>query len=642
MISCAEWSAVSMTFALLIGLVIHSVAGFVQLAVLPVVGVVPQNSGISVVFSGAEHWLRVYGISPHPNLLGGHLAVGVILILGLIIRSQGRQRFWLIAAWLMCWLTLLLTFSRSAWLGVAGGGLLALILLLRGRHLARSTIKLLMAIAAVSLGLTAIFVWRFQPFLVNRIEVAIVSYETQAIAQRLDAARLALQIFAAHPLTGVGLAQSVVVTRNLLGTPIDWIHNVPLLAAAELGVGGLILIGLLLIALMAIGVQRWRLRSISLWQALVGGGLIALVIAMQFDHYVWTVAAGRLVVGVAGGLVAAPQMITRRRRRRAPSLRRHAATKTARRVPARRCAVRACRSSSVASRSRPSAMSSTSSGSIRQLAPRRRSLPAMIHWTSAPVCRTPSLRRRAGRSLRTATETPARAPGCTTRANLRRARNPVVARRCPDCKSSIVLSSERILPAQLTHQDQFKIRILTMSLRKRQHEACQILARLDGADVQHKRLAQVVALPHAIEFGGVGDDVILRRGSLIDDVHFFRCATCKPATISRLACCETVMMAAARRATAGMIGRTTNWLFNGCSRACTNSDISCSVITIGTRGVQRRDGVGKVADIGPQRGQIARQHATASTPIDWESAGPPAPAMPGGVAPFSVRLASSA
>jgi O-antigen ligase len=295
MFSCAEWSSTSMTFALLVGLVIHSVVGFVQLAVLPVVSVVPQYSGISVVFSGAQHWLRVYGLSSHPNLLGGHLAVGVILILGLIISAQSRPRFWLITAWLMCWLTLLLTFSRSAWLGVSGGGLLALILLTRGGHLARSTIKLLVALAATSLGLTAIFVWRFQPFLANRLEVALVSYETQAIIQRLDAARLAVRIFIEHPLTGVGLAQSVIVTRNLLGTPLDWIHNVPLLAAAELGMGGLIPIGLLVIALIAIGVQRWRLRSISLWQALVGGGLIALCIAMQFDHYVWTVPQGGLL-----------------------------------------------------------------------------------------------------------------------------------------------------------------------------------------------------------------------------------------------------------------------------------------------------------------------------------------------------------
>ncbi len=295
LIACAEWSAVSMASALLIGLLIHSAAGFAELAVLPVVGVVPQYSGISVVFNGTEHWLRVYGVSSHPNLLGGHLAAGVILILGLVIISQGRRRFWLGAAWLMCWITLLLTFSRSAWLGVIGGGLLALILLMRSRRLTRSTSKLLAATATAGLGLTALFVWRFQPFLANRIAVTIISYETQSILQRLDAARLAWQIFSAHPLTGVGLAQSVVVTRNLLGTPIDWIHNVPLLIAAELGFGGLILIGLLLIAITAIGVQRWRRRSISLWQALIAGALIALGIAMQFDHYGWTVPQGGLL-----------------------------------------------------------------------------------------------------------------------------------------------------------------------------------------------------------------------------------------------------------------------------------------------------------------------------------------------------------
>ena len=170
-----------------------------------------------------------------------------------------------------------------------------MILLLCGGHLARSTFKLLAALAATGLGLTAIFVWRFLPFLVNRIEVAVVSYETQAIVQRLDAARLAVKIFAEHPLTGVGLAQSVVVTRNLLGTPIDWIHNVPLLIAAELGIGGIVLIGLSLFALGAIGLQRWRTRSISLWQALVGGALIALLIAMLFDHYVWTTSQGGLL-----------------------------------------------------------------------------------------------------------------------------------------------------------------------------------------------------------------------------------------------------------------------------------------------------------------------------------------------------------
>jgi hypothetical protein len=37
------------------------------------------------------------------------------------------------------------------------------------------------------------------------------------------------------------------------------------------------------------------MRSIALWQALVGGALIALLVVMQFDHYVWTAAQGGLL-----------------------------------------------------------------------------------------------------------------------------------------------------------------------------------------------------------------------------------------------------------------------------------------------------------------------------------------------------------
>lgn len=295
-IACADWSAATMTFALLLGLLVHSVVGFIQISVRPVVEIIPQNSGISVVFSGTEHWQRVYGLSPHPNLLGGHLAVGVILTVGLIITQQPRtKRFLLSVAWLILWVTLLLTFSRSAWLAVIGGSIIAVAFVIRGRHLTWSLSKPLVLLSGLGLLAVLIFVVWFQPFLANRLDITATPYEAQAVTDRLNSAQLALQIFAAHPLTGVGVSQSIVVARDLVGTPIDWIHNVPLLIAADLGVGGSVLIGLMVVALGAIGLPRWRRRSISLWQALVGGALVALVIAMQFDHYVWTAAQGGLL-----------------------------------------------------------------------------------------------------------------------------------------------------------------------------------------------------------------------------------------------------------------------------------------------------------------------------------------------------------
>lgn len=309
LISCTEWSASTMTLALLLGLLLHSLVGFVQVSLQPLVQITPQNSGISVVFNNAQHLQRVYGLSPHPNLLGGHLAIGVILTVGLIITQPRTKRFLLSVAWLILWITLLLTFSRSAWLAVIGGSSVAVVLLIRGKHFAQSLRKPLVILSGLGLIVVVIFAAWFQPFLVNRLDVTATPYETQAITDRLSSAQLALQIFAAHPLTGVGVSQSIVAAReqisaarelivaarDLIGASIDWVHNVPLLIAAELGVGGIILSGLMLIALSAIGVQRWRTRSISLWQTLVGGALIALLIVMQFDHYVWTMSQGGLL-----------------------------------------------------------------------------------------------------------------------------------------------------------------------------------------------------------------------------------------------------------------------------------------------------------------------------------------------------------
>jgi hypothetical protein len=170
-----------------------------------------------------------------------------------------------------------------------------LILLQRGRQLNQTVRNLLLVLVGVGLFVVVAFALWFQPFLANRFNFTASVYETQAIAERVSAARLALQIFVAHPLIGVGISQSVVVTRDLVGTPIDWIHNVPLLAASELGMVGITLVAFLMIALVAVGVQRWRTRSISMWQALVGSGLIALIVVMQFDHYVWTMPQGGLL-----------------------------------------------------------------------------------------------------------------------------------------------------------------------------------------------------------------------------------------------------------------------------------------------------------------------------------------------------------
>jgi O-antigen ligase len=143
--------------------------------------------------------------------------------------------------------------------------------------------------------LTAFFVVRFQPFLVSRFDIADNSYETFSLSERQGMNELAVQMIIAHPLTGVGAANYSTAVRAMVGYPLDWAHNVPLLIGSELGGPGLLLFALMIGSLLVAGRQRWRARSISLWQALIGGALIGLSTIMMFDHYLWTAPQGTLL-----------------------------------------------------------------------------------------------------------------------------------------------------------------------------------------------------------------------------------------------------------------------------------------------------------------------------------------------------------
>jgi O-antigen ligase len=111
----------------------------------------------------------------------------------------------------------------------------------------------------------------------------------------------ALSAIREHPLTGLGIGSFVINLANTAveGAPIEPVHNVILLATAELGVAGLILI-----AILFVSVVRSIIRSTSPRAILAGALLAGLGIISLFDHYLWTIAPGRTMLGLALGLWA--------------------------------------------------------------------------------------------------------------------------------------------------------------------------------------------------------------------------------------------------------------------------------------------------------------------------------------------------
>ena len=122
------------TAAIGLQIVLQATIGIVQvlrqhslgLAFLQELKLDPSAPGISIVWANGVRSLRAYGLTDHPNILGGSLAFGLLLLAAGYDWARPHQRPWLAGTFTLGSMALLLTFSRSAWLGLIAGLVLLL------------------------------------------------------------------------------------------------------------------------------------------------------------------------------------------------------------------------------------------------------------------------------------------------------------------------------------------------------------------------------------------------------------------------------------------------------------------------------------------------------------------------------------
>jgi O-antigen ligase len=270
----------------------------------------PVQLGTSVLESGSVRFLRAYGMSDHPNILGGCLALGLLILLAAFLRSRRSRAFAIALVFVPSSVALLLTFSRSAWIAFIFGSLL--IMLGAGLQREINGLKRAAMLAFACLLAVGWFVARDWPYFAGRINVGD-SFSTNRVEhgsmmERAFLFDMATGIFLDYPIVGVGLGVSVVAMREAYPVfPMSYQppHFAILASALETGIiGAGFYLGLIFLPLIVFIRQRKHfLREPS--STAVLALFLALILIGFFDHYPWMLVPGRLLQWMVWGLWAA-------------------------------------------------------------------------------------------------------------------------------------------------------------------------------------------------------------------------------------------------------------------------------------------------------------------------------------------------
>ncbi len=263
---------------------------------LTLLGELPLNpafTGVTVLSARGVHWLRAYGLTMHPNLLGSLLTVMLLLLLP-AWQNQLRERpkglmnliFPLVIG--LGLMGLFVSFSRSAWLAFLVGFVIwriSSILAARSSVLpanranhSRFTIYTLAPYVFAFL-LLALCLFLYGDLALSRLSNFDQPLEATSINERMAAIKLAQQVIMINWQRGVGLGNYADYAKGLDAAAFT-VHNIPLLMLAELGVpGGLLWLWLILAPFYLVINRRVTLAQLAPWCAMLVIGL--------FDVTLW-------------------------------------------------------------------------------------------------------------------------------------------------------------------------------------------------------------------------------------------------------------------------------------------------------------------------------------------------------------------
>lgn len=262
----------------------------------------PSDLGTGVIETvGAdgigERWLRAYGGFDHPNILGGVLAIGLIMLIWLFVKDKFKNKT--IAYYLfftIFFLGLILSFSRSAWLGFGLSTIFLLIVFLVKKDW-RAEGKILKTIL-LSVVIFLIIFSQYSNLFITRLS-GDGRLETKSDYERNYFLNESRSIISDNFLFGTGIGNYITNTIKERKGDYFWtfqpVHNTFLLVLAEIGIFGFLFFIFLLSWIIFYSIEKKQFLNLSI--------LITLFVIMIYDHWLWSLHFGILFFWLVVALI---------------------------------------------------------------------------------------------------------------------------------------------------------------------------------------------------------------------------------------------------------------------------------------------------------------------------------------------------
>ncbi len=290
-----------LVYAFLLGLIVPSLLGWYQYfsgfspdsTLLGLAQKQVATPGVAVVETFSSRSLRAYGTFSHPNIFGGYLAAGILFLAWAIALAKEKwERVAVLFLTVLFSATLIITFSRSAWLSVSAALVVLILQMLVYKKMPPRKaypvilFGLLTIVLTVSVFSSNVFA-RFQPNL--RVEAI-------SIQERFSQYDSVDRIIKLKPLFGVSPGGYVFALSEVVKGGEVWsyqpIHNSILLYLSEVGFLGLIL---LLYLFSGFYKEIKKVYNKPSGMFAVSFFVMFLVLAV-FDHYLWSFWSGLILL----------------------------------------------------------------------------------------------------------------------------------------------------------------------------------------------------------------------------------------------------------------------------------------------------------------------------------------------------------